>query len=166
MVWFTIKLYKPGNSRHFMEMVLMYVVASISYFRTLVSIPSWDTSRTKKGLSSPFLGFFNFSITYKKTNTGFSVHTRLLVNKAFVCRTLYENKNHLLDFKIEQHVDNILSESTVGQCRLTPCTHWKCLNQSFIYNRFIYRRQQGQIKPLMLNLSVSPGFCRIFFWIL
>lgn len=144
-----------------MEMVLMYVVASMSYFRTLVSIPSWATWRTKKGDSCPFLDFFNFSITYKngKIQDSQKIKMYRILSPhqissqqiwSYYCKTT-ENKNlsevnHLLDFKIEQHIDNILSKSTIGQFRLKPCPHRKCHYQSFINNSFICGGKKGQIK--------------------
>lgn len=131
-----IQHYKPGNSRHFIEMVLMYVVASMSYFLTLVSIPSWATCRTKKGHSSLFLDFFNFSITYKTLSVSSSPHFRVYK------RTDCWNLNHLLDFEIEQHIDDILTEGAIIDSRLTS-RHRKCIYQSFIWNSFICECKQG-----------------------
>lgn len=143
-----------------MEMVLMYVVASMSYFRTLVSIPSWATWRTKKGDSCPFLDFFNFSITYKngKIQDSQKIKRYWILSPhqipsqqiwSYYCKTT-KNKNlseanHLLDFKIEQHIDNILSKS--NQCRLKLCPHRRCHYQSFIYNSFICGGKKGKMKP-------------------
>jgi len=77
-------------------------------------------------------------------------------NWSYYCKT-NANKNlsevnHLLDFKIEQHIDNILSKSTIGQCRLKPCPHRKCHYQSFICssficNSFICGGKKGKMKP-------------------
>ncbi len=56
----------PLNSTHFIVIFLMYVVAHMSYFLTLVSIPRWETCKTKKGDSFCSLGFLRVSNTFNR----------------------------------------------------------------------------------------------------
>lgn len=49
-----------------MVILLMYIVAHISYFLTLVSMPRWATWKTRKGDSFCSLGFFRVNSTFKR----------------------------------------------------------------------------------------------------
>lgn len=90
----------PLNSRLFMVTSLIYVVAHMSNFLTLMSMPRWLTWKTRKGNSSCSLNFFRVSKAFKR-------------NRQRPDELVRRHSKPILERKINQHTSLILKSKRI-----------------------------------------------------